>query len=441
MTEPAKIDLTPHIKELSEALNGAVSEEKLRSELEKYVYTFKISIESSKSGILKKFNAPKPSTTFVSGGPVVKKIAELTGTETGVTVTAKILFVDKKMISVKGIEKQIISGIIGDDTGSVPFTIWSDSGNYNKGEVYDFKNAYVKMFREQPNINIGNSGSVVPNPTAVVDVPRVEAQQMNIGDITENTRNANVTGTLSGVDSRTIVVKGEEKVVFGGIIADSTGKIQFTAWKDFGLKDGMTIEVSNAYIRSWKSIPQLNIGDNSTVTETDIDLGEVVEGSTEKTVEQIVRGGGGLDISVTGTIVDLRAGSGLIKRCPQCNRSLFNDECGLHGHVDDPVMDLRLKTTVDDGTGAISVIINRADTEKITGITLEQAIEMAKEKGDMGVVANKITSVLLLKKITVTGNVMTDEYGPQMSSRFTTICKVDVIAEAEKLLEDVRDAI
>ena len=150
--------------------------------------------------------------------------------------------------------------------------------------------------------------------------------------------------------------------------------------------------------------------------------------------------GGGLDISITGTIVDVRGGSGLIKRCPQCNRSVLGEECSLHGHIE-PVLDLRLKLTIDDGTGAISAIINRKDTEAITGITLEQAIDMAKEKGDMGIVADRMTSSLLLKKITVTGNVMSDEYGPQMSVRGTELTAVDVQKEAEELYSIVEGSL
>ena len=100
-------------------------------------------------------------------------------------------------------------------------------------------------------------------------------------------------------------------------------------------------------------------------------------------------------------------------------------------------MDLRLKATVDDGTGAISAVIGRAETEKITGITLAQAEEMAKEKGDMSAVFNRMAGALILKKITVKGNVMTDDFGPQMIVHSAEISDTDIQAEAEKLYSEV----
>ena len=86
-------------------------------------------------------------------------------------------------------------------------------------------------------------------------------------------------------------------------------------------------------------------------------------------------------------------------------------------------------------------IINRKDTENITGITLDAAIEMAKEKGDMSVVADRMSSTLLLKKVTVTGNVMSDEYGPQMSVRGTELATTDVQKEAEELYSIVEGSL
>lgn len=432
-----KVDIEPIVKDLYDALDGKVDEATIRKEVDTYINVYAIPVESAKSGILKKLGNTRPP---VGGQSVTKKIAELEGTEMNVTVVAKMVFVEKRKINAKGVEKTIISGIAGDDTGTTPFTIWSDTGDYEKGSVYTFRNAYTKKWRDQVQLNIGNRGKVEPNTeVSFENVSRsagAGAQEIDIGSITEQTKNCTVTGRVSDISSRIISVKGEEKTVWGGMMADSTGRIQFTAWKDFGLKDGDVICAKNAYIRAWKGIPQLNLGDNTEVERSDKDIGDVADGVSAKTVEEVVRVGGGLDISITGTLVDLRVGSGLIKRCPQCNRSVLSDECTVHGHIE-PVMDLRLKATVDDGTGAISAVIGRAETEKITGITLNRAEEIAKQKGDMGAVADMMAGVLILKKVTVKGNVMTDDFGPQMIVHSADISKVDVQAEAEKLYDEV----
>ena len=440
------IDWDPIVEELYSALEGKVEKKTLREDLEKYVLKYRTGIAVAKDSIIKKYRNPRPAGTFFNGAPVTKKVKELEGTEMQVTIVARMVYVDKKTINTKAGPKEIISGILGDDTGTAPFTIWSSEGEFEKGRVYTFKNGYTKKWQDQVQVNIGHNGSVVPNDDVTIAAPAgnvsapSSARDVNIADITDQTKNVNVTGRISGVESRQIKVKGEDKTVYGGILTDETGRIQFTSWVDHGLKDGEVITAKNAYIRSWKGIPQLNIGDNTQVERSDKAIEAAPSGPSQKTVEDIMKVGGGLDLSITGTIVDVRGGSGLIKRCPQCNRSVLGEECSLHGRIE-PVMDLRLKLTIDDGTGAISAIINRKDTENITGITLDAAIEMAKEKGDMSVVADRMSSTLLLKKVTVTGNVMSDEYGPQMSVRGTELATTDVQKEAEELYSIVEGSL
>ena len=440
------IDWDPIVEELYSALEGKVEKKTLREDLEKYVLKYRTGIAVAKDSIIKKYRNPRPAGTFFNGAPVTKKVKELEGTEMQVTIVARMVYVDKKTINTKAGPKEIISGILGDDTGTAPFTIWSSEGEFEKGRVYTFKNGYTKKWQDQVQVNIGHNGSVVPNDDVTIAAPAgnvsapSSARDVNIADITDQTKSVNVTGRISGVESRQIKVKGEDKTVYGGIMTDETGRIQFTSWVDHGLKDGEVITAKNAYIRSWKGIPQLNIGDNTQVERSDRAIEAAPSGPSQKTVEDIMKVGGGLDLSITGTIVDVRGGSGLIKRCPQCNRSVLGEECSLHGRIE-PVMDLRLKLTIDDGTGAISAIIYRNDTESLTGITLDMAIDMAKEKGDMSVVADRMSSALLLKKVTVTGNVMSDEYGPQMSVRGTELATTDVQKEAEELYSIVEGSL
>ena len=363
------IDWDPIVEELYSALEGKVEKKTLREDLEKYVLKYRTGIAVAKDSIIKKYRNPRPAGTFFNGAPVTKKVKELEGTEMQVTIVARMVYVDKKTINTKAGPKEIISGILGDDTGTAPFTIWSSEGEFEKGRVYTFKNGYTKKWQDQVQVNIGHNGSVVPNDDVTIAAPAgnvsapSSARDVNIADITDQTKNVNVTGRISGVESRQIKVKGEDKTVYGGIMTDETGRIQFTSWVDHGLKDGEVITAKNAYIRSWKGIPQLNIGDNTQVERSDRAIEAAPSGPSQKTVEDIMKVGGGLDLSITGTIVDVRGGSGLIKRCPQCNRSVLGEECSLHGRIE-PVMDLRLKLTIDDGTGAISAIINRKDTER-----------------------------------------------------------------------------
>ena len=291
------IDWDPIVEELYSALEGKVEKKTLREDLEKYVLKYRTGIAVAKDSIIKKYRNPRPAGTFFNGAPVTKKVKELEGTEMQVTIVARMVYVDKKTINTKAGPKEIISGILGDDTGTAPFTIWSSEGEFEKGRVYTFKNGYTKKWQDQVQVNIGHNGSVVPNDDVTIAAPAgnvsapSSARDVNIADITDQTKNVNVTGRISGVESRQIKVKGEDKTVYGGILTDETGRIQFTSWVDHGLKDGEVITAKNAYIRSWKGIPQLNIGDNTQVERSDRAIEAAPSGPSQKTVEDIMKVG------------------------------------------------------------------------------------------------------------------------------------------------------
>lgn len=433
-------ELTPHYEELKRVLKDKVDDEQIMNELKKYVNEFHISPEAAKRGILRKYGALE-QTPFQSSS-VVKKIRDLNGTEASVDMLVKAIYVEKKDITVKGSPKTIISGLIGDETGTASFTVWEGKQvEMEKGAVYWLKNAYAKTWNEKIQINIGARGSVEKADGMRVDVPdrsiSMESSDVKIGQISGGMGNVTVTGRIISAEERNVTVKGEPKTVYSGMIADDTGKIQYSAWNDFDLKEGETVCVKNAYIRSWKGIPQLNMGERCEVSRVDDTFGDdIADVIVTKKIGDIVRTGGGLDINVIGTVVDMRRGSGLIERCPECNRSIVNGECQAHGRVE-PVMDLRMKLTLDDGTGAISAIVNRDLTERLTGVTLGMAQGLAKARGSTEPIERELAKSMLIRKLSMTGNVMSDDYGPMMIVRKAEIVNEDLTAEAKKLLDEV----
>ncbi|MFZ2409977.1 MAG: replication factor A, partial [Candidatus Methanoperedens sp.] len=104
----------------------------------------------------------------------------------------------------------------------------------------------------------------------------------------------------------------------------------------------------------------------------------------------------------SGAIVDLQGGSGLIKRCPECNRALVKGACGEHGKVEG-LYDLRVKAVMDDGERVQDILLNREITEALTGITLDKAKEMATEALDQAVVLDMIKSKLVGRYYVVSG--------------------------------------
>jgi replication factor A1 len=250
--------------------------------------------------------------------------------------------------------------------------------------------------------------------------------------------NVTLTGRILSLKPKEVETPSGKKTMFTGLIADETGKVEFTAWHDFGLKDGEVITVSNAYVKGWKGIPRLSFGEKGQVNRPKIKFPTVAELSqaVRKTIDELERTGGAADVIVSGTIVDIKKGTGLIFRCPECNRVVQKGVCQVHGKVTQ-VPDLRIKVVVDDGFAALTAVMKKDVTERLTGVTLKQALDEARETMDPEAVGHRFEEVLLAKLIELRGNVISDDYGLSINVSEAKLIVPDVRTEAEALLSKI----
>jgi len=179
-----------------------------------------------------------------------------------------------------------------------------------------------------------------------------------------------------------------EKILQTGVLGDETGTIVFTTWKSTGcsvLEEGKCYTFKNVVTSEWQGRMSIKINKNS----------EIMPYQGDITVAKKL-------VTVVGALVDLQQGSGLIKRCPECNRSLSKGSCAEHGRVEG-IHDLRIKGVIDDGVTSQDVILNRKLTEELTGITLAKAKEIAMESLDAGTVADEMGCKVIGHYFEVTG--------------------------------------
>jgi len=425
-------EIAPHVEELARVLNGRVSKEEIAQELEDYLNIYRVSLDQAKRGIVRKHGG-NPDM-LIRGEE--KHIKDLGLNEQSVDLLVRIVSVNEKEIEFDGGAKTILYGIFGDESGTIPYTAWeAERFDFKKGEVYMVRNAYTKEWSGNPQVNLGNRAVVEPRDPdelpAPEGLPRTYTPdgEVPLGELREGMSNVEVTGRLLSVERREVNVSGETKTVFSGIIADDTGKVQFSAWEDFGLEVGEVIRIQNAYTRSWRGIPQLNFGERSKVerVETELPPEEELTSPKERDINELEEIGGAADVSVKGIVADIKRGSGLIFRCPECNRQVQSGVCRVHGKVK-AYPDLRVKAVIDDGNGTLTAILNKEVTQDFLGIALEEALEEAKEAMDQEIIKNRMEDRLLAVPIVLRGNVTSDEFGLMM-----------IATEASFLKEDVRD--
>ena len=133
---------------------------------------------------------------------------------------AKVLYAETKEITVRGLAKQIISGILGDETSTTQFTIWEPGSiTLEKGSIYNFKNCYTKVWNEKVQINLGNRGRVELAHGVEMDVAERVIQtnptECKISELKEGQGNVSVTGRIISMEARNVVARGRETTTQG----------------------------------------------------------------------------------------------------------------------------------------------------------------------------------------------------------------------------------
>ncbi|WP_435126511.1 replication factor A [Halobaculum sp. D14] len=203
------------------------------------------------------------------------------------------------------------------------------------------------------------------------------AEQVLVGDIDEDEQ---------WVDLRVKVVDlwdpDHDSIAQEGLLGDESGTTRFVSFATSELdelEEGASYALGNVVTDEYQGSYSVKLNRTTTITELDEDV-EVGEDSSE----------------VEGALVDIQSGSGLIKRCPEedCTRVLQNGRCSEHGQVDGE-FDLRIKAVIDDGEQVHEVVFNEEATTELTGISLDEAQQMAQDALDTTVVAEEMADMVV----------------------------------------------
>ena len=432
-----------HVNEILEAIGkDDVDRSEIERELKNYVEEFRLTVGEAKKLIARKHGA----NIAVSSEGTQKLIRDLNPLDKNVNLLCRVVFVAEKEIKQEGQPKMILSGILGDESGTVPFTHW-EKGDLTlaKGDVIKIEHAYITEWREQNQVNIGTRGKLaMMDKSAMPEFkgtggggnfkPAEPCKIIGLGDATGHVM---VDARILTMELREVNVSGEKKDVMSGTMADENGKVSFTCWGKAKMKEGDAIKINSGYLRKWRGMPQLNF-DSSNVDKSDEDL----PGETELAkpvavnINHLARVGGMVDAAVDGVILDVRQGSGLVFRCPECNRVLQKNICRVHDEVEGNP-DLRTKAVLDDGTGAMTVILNRVISERLLGKSLDQCMKEAKKAMDQSIIHDQLFDKLVAQPVTIMGNVTSDEFGLMMIASGTDFLKLNPLEDARKLLEEI----
>ncbi|MFB6266977.1 MAG: Single-stranded DNA binding protein [Halodesulfurarchaeum sp.] len=366
--------------------------------------------------------------------PAAVDIADITPDSGRVTVTGTVLTAGRRRIRYQGDDHEIREGEIADASGRIAYTAWEDF-DVSPGDTVTIGNASVREWQGNPELNIGDQ-TTVEQAAVDVDIQATVGGDSQLDSLTPGDRGRNVEVQVLSVEERTIDGRDGATDILSGVIADPTARLPLTDWDPHpAIQEGASVRLENVYIREFRGVPSVNVTEFSTVEP----LEGTIEASEPKRLQirEAVAQGGGYDLELTGSIIDIREGSGLIKRCPECGRVVQKGQCRTHGEVEGED-DLRVKAILDDGTDTVTVILDASLTEAVYGGTVEDAKEEARDAMDQSAVAETIASRLVGQEYRVRGHLSVDDFGANLEASEFERIDDQPADRAASLLEEVR---
>jgi replication factor A1 len=385
--------------------------------------------------------AEPPSTT-----PPEVRLRDLRPTVSPVELVARIVAFDRREVTRRsdGSRRPLVSGLLSDGTATVRFTWWDPPREgIERGTVVRAVGAEVGEFRGRPEVTFSWRTRVGPAGTA--ELPRIDPEEIPLRTVKELASpddGFRVEVRVARIAPRTVTVGEERRVVHEGLIADRTGTISLSSWSDFGLAAGEAVRIAGGYVRSFRGRRQLVLDERASVVRIDgSDLPDPAEllRAPPRTISQVEDDGGGEAVAVEGVVVGLLPPSGLVYRCPVCQRSVRSGICRVHGQVEGQP-DLRARIVLDDGTGALTVNAGRAETERLWGVTLEEARRRLRDQPDPSLIEEQILEALFGRRLRVRGAGTKDDFGVTIAPETIETVEVDLDASAEELAARLGEA-
>ncbi|PSQ66306.1 MAG: replication factor A [Halobacteriales archaeon SW_9_67_24] len=415
--------LDDHAEELASALG--VDKEEVKGDLEKLV-EYSVPIDEAKDSLRRKYGDGG------GGEPSARELAEISTADSAVTVRGVVLTVGKRSIRYQGDDLVIREGELADESGTIAYTAW-EAFDLSPGDTVEIVGAGVREWEGNPELNLG-SETTVGIDDEPLDVAYEVGGDTHLSALAPGDRGVALDVQVAEVEQKTIDGRDGETEILSGVFADETGRLPFTDWDPHGeIEEGASVGIENAYVREFRGVPSVNVSEFSTVNALDRAV-ETDDGAPRMSVREAVATEGLFDVEVTGNVLAVRDGSGLIQRCPECGRVVQKGQCRSHGDVDGED-DLRVKAIVDDGTDSLTAVLGTDLTSEVYGGGIEAAREAARDAMDQEVVADDIRETIVGREFRVRGTLSVDDYGANLEATEFAAVDDDPTERARGLLD------
>ncbi len=334
-----------------------------------------------------------------------------------IAFVARVVYAERREVVRKsdGQHRPVLSGLLSDGTATMRFTWWDPPREgVERGTVLRATNVEMREWQGRPELVF--TWKTRAEPASEVELPSLGAEELpmrSVRELVAPDEGFRLEVRVTRCDPKRVTVASETKELFEGWVADRSGSIGFTAWKDFSLRVGDAIRVSGAYVKSFRRRPQLILDDRCRVERLSVsDLPDVAAllPSEPRPLAEWLREGGGDPVVAEGTVVALLPPSGVVYRCPTCRRTTVSGACRSHGMVAaEP--DLSARIVIDDGRGTATVAASREWVERMTGLRLEDALATLRATPDPSRLEEQLFEAMFGRQWRIAGRGSVDDFG------------------------------
>ena len=333
----------------------------------------------------------------------------------------------------------LVKGRLADDTGTIGFACFGEF-THPVGTLLKIEGAAIRRFRATPELNIGERTKVeIYHDGGFASLEDLEASSViQIAELRDGAADVAITVQLTSWNSRTFTGQdGVEKTVWGGDAVDPTGVCRLTAWSELPIDEGslpLAVKLKNVRVRSWQGTPDITVDRENQIEVLDTIPWEAIDASThsvEVDFSELLSGGSRSGVTSSATVISVQSGSGIIHRCPECNKAMRDGACRDHG-PQAGIEDLRLRIILDDGQTNGALILGRDSAEKFLGQTMADVQAATKDDGGEAFLAD-LRSRMLGRQHTFTGRAMIDAQGALLMADQFSLTEVNLAESADEV--------
>jgi replication factor A1 len=253
-------------------------------------------------------------------------------------------------------------------------------------------------------------------------------KKLNIENLIPGMQNVDIVGRIAKITMRDFETDKAKGRLANISVSDETGTIRVVLWNEEiaklgALEEGDVVAVSG-YVRPGLFGSELRLGKHGKIEKSDerisrrTKISELAEGQRKE---------------IRAAIVQIFESNPFYEVCPKCRLSLKEDGenyvCAAHGQVD-PAYALHISGILDDGTDNIRCVMFKEQAEKILGLSVEEAKDIALRKG-----TPVIFQRAKLGEYVFEGQVRRNRFFDRLEFIINKIRDVDVMEEIEILME------